>query len=229
MRFAITAQLASSRIAAVAAVWAGCSLLAGCGTAGRDYLNENDRLRSENLTLNRTVQKLQKTLDLRLKQIEVLEQQLGGATKVVGVEPSDIPRLVALEMGRLSGVIDTNSDGVNDTIRVYVRTVDQYGHFMRVMGPADIQVVSIDPGRDPVVLVDESLTAQQFEQAYRSGVTGTHYTLTVSLPASQGGEVKELIVKVVLTDAGSGVKISCQRVLSMGQTGRPGDMPDPSL
>ena len=65
-----------------------CLLASGCSSSPRDYLNENDRLRSENLTLNRTVQKLEKRLDLRLKQIDVLEQRLGGLSQVAGLDPS---------------------------------------------------------------------------------------------------------------------------------------------
>jgi len=197
----------------------GLGVAAGCHhTQSRQYLNENDKLRNENLSFRRTVQDLQTNQELHLAQIRSLEQQLGHTSHVEGVDPSDIPRVVSMAFGRLSGVIDTNGDGIDDTVRVYVRTLDQYGRFMPAIGPAEFQVVAIVPGQAPVSLANVNMTPQQFNQAYRSGLTGTHFTLQAPLGAvSQWQGVQRVVAKVTLTLAGSGVVVQFEKVMEIDE------------
>ena len=59
------------------AVCLGLGFSVGCQAGKRNYVNENDKLRSQNLNLTRTVTKLEKSLAMRLAQIDGLEQRLG--------------------------------------------------------------------------------------------------------------------------------------------------------
>ncbi len=195
-----------------------CIVAAGCQGGRGNYLNENDKLRSEVLNLKRTVEKLEKNLTMRVAQIETLEQRLDRSADTTNGAPSDIPSAVSVEFDRLSGSVDTDGDGTTDVLRLYVKTLDQHGRFLPAAGPAEAQVVSIRPGQSPQVLVNQSWTAQEFTEAYRTGATGTHFTLELSLPSHVAEAVDQATVKLSFTDALTGVQLSCQEVMEIRQT-----------
>ncbi len=171
-----------------------------------------DDLRKENLALTRQVAELEQALQDRQAHIGTLEQQLRGAQPVEG---ADVPRAVAISFDRFSGAVDTNSDTRDAVIRLYVRPRDQQGRFLPVSGTASLQAVAIRPQQEPVVVARQQLTTAQWDGAYRSGVTGTHYTLELPLPASLPRGVKELTVQVTLTDGATGVELSHQSVMAV--------------
>ena len=204
----------------VVAVCLGLGFSVGCQAGKRNYVNENDKLRSQNLNLTRTVTKLEKSLAMRLAQIDGLEQRLGHTVKVAGVTSSDIPRLVSVVFGRLSGAVDTNNDHVDDTLRLYVQTLDQHGRFIPVAAVAEVQVVMLCPGKPPVELTDRTWEPKAFEQSYRSSLAGTHYTLELPLLLDQPDAVDPVTVKLSLTDAATGVRLSCQQAVTINSEPR---------
>lgn len=186
------------------------AVVAGCGRSG-DFLNENDRLRSENLILTRQVEELESALQSRSAQVQTLEKQLGHVAAVSGVSPEDLPRVVEVRLGRLSGAVDRDKDGIDDTVRLYVLTLDQRGRFMPAIGPASVQLVVLTPGEPPVVVNEKDYTPKQFEKAYRSGFTGSHYSLEIELGAGMPHDVAEVNAKVIFTDAATGAEHGCER------------------
>ena len=100
-----------------------CLVAAGCRGKSGQYLNENDKLRSENLSLRHKVEKLEKDLVLRLAQVQTLENQLDASVAIEGVDASQVPQLVAVTFGRFTGAVDTSENGSHDLIRVYLKTL----------------------------------------------------------------------------------------------------------
>lgn len=176
---------------------------AGCSGTGR-VARENDRLRSDHMALERQIDSLKESLGLRLAQIKQLNQRPGLSARDSGAE---LVQLVDLRFDRYSGPIDTNSDGIDDTLRVYVRPVDQQGRFMLAVGEAKLQAVAIVAGRKPRIIVVHVFTAADFDKAYRSGITGTHYTLEQPLPARLPSDITTLTVVLAFTDAATGAKL----------------------
>lgn len=202
------------RVALPVMMAAGLSVLPGCikgrigGTMEADaVINE---LRQSNLDLQRQVQELQKTLEDRLAHIDTLNQQLKGAQPVAG---TDVPRAVAISFDRFSGAVDTDGDQRDDLLRLYVKPHDQRGRLIPVAGVASIQVVAIRPRQEPVQVARLEVDAAQWEQAYRSGITGTHYTLELPLPRPLPAKVSELTVQVVVTDGATGAELSHQAIV----------------
>ena len=171
---------------------------------------ENDRLRRSNLDLQRKVEKLEKAAQLRLKQISVLERRAAVAPEIPG---ADVPQLVAVRFGRYSGPVDTDHNGTNDTLRIYLRTEDQHGRFIVAAGRAQLQVVAINPGSEPRIVVGQTFEPPEFDMTYRSGLTGTHYTLELPIPDSSP---PNLTVSLTFTDAATGVQFRCQRAYELG-------------
>lgn len=204
-----------SRLLLCASMMASLTILPGCFSGrigGSTELDQViDELRQDNLALRRQVAELEQTLAGRQAYIEVLGQQLKGSQPVEGAQ---VPKAVSIEFDRFSGAVDTNGDKADDLLRVYVRPRDQRGRFLPVAGSASVQAVAIRQGQDPLVIASAVLTADQWEDAYRSGVTGTHYTLELPLPEKLPRGVRELTVQVVLIDGATGVELSHQAVMS---------------
>lgn len=172
----------------------------------RSFTNENDVLRAERLELQNAVAELNAKLGLREGELRALREQADGtAQPIEGVEP---PRLAGLVLGMYSGAIDTDGDGVYDALRVYARPVDQDGRQVTAAGKASVRLIATPDTGEPVTLLDRQYSAEQFHKAYRSGVTGTHYTLKAELPADPPTKATLL---VTLTDAVTGRPFAAQK------------------
>ena len=186
-------------------------LAVGCQRGPRNFENENDRLRAEVMKLQQQRDELQATLDRRLGELESLRQELdtGAATQPMrGAEP---PTLSALKMGRYSGGVDTDDDGIDEIIRVYLRPIDQKGRLLPVAGRANVKAVAIPETGDPRLLAERKYDPEAFENAWRSGFTGEHYTLQLQLPDDLPAELEQVTVRVTFTQARTGVELSTQQ------------------
>jgi hypothetical protein len=196
-------------------VWLACGIALGGCQGPRNYTNENDKLRRENLHLSTKVKELKSAAQRSESQTRVLEARMDRGAALPGVTLSDIPRVMAIEFSRFSGAVDTDGDGRDDVIRVYVRPVDHLGRFLPAIGPAAIQAVAILPDRQPEVLAQRKLSPKQFEASYRAGLTGSHFTLELPLPASWPGEVEQVTVKLTFTDAATGARHSHEQPMAI--------------
>jgi hypothetical protein len=201
-------------------------LLAGCpGRGPRDFENVNDQLRRENMELRRQLVDLEQTIERRMDQIHSLQQQL--ATEPPAVPEAELVQFTAVRIGRYSGVLDTTRDGSEDTLRVYVHTLDQHGRFMPANGRAEIQAVAVAPGREPVVLAERAFSPAEFTAAYRTGFTGTHYTLETPLQTAVPPGVDRATIVVRFTEARTGVSVTRDTVVPVRGARPP--LPEPSL
>lgn len=194
-------------------------MLPACG-GPRNFTNENDRLRKENLELKRTVETLQRDLKRRSLQIEQMEQastRPGLPAEVATVKASDLPKVTDIEFDRFTGSIDTNHDDIDDTLRVYLRTLDQRGRFLPAAGHAILQVVNIPSNGSPVEIARQVYPPKDFAEAYRTGIGGTHYTLELALPTNLGKGTHQFTVKVTFVDAATGQTFSNEQATKIRQ------------
>jgi len=169
-------------------------LLPGCGR--KSFKNANDELRAERQQLQQRVTELETQLEHRLGEIASLRARLDAdAAQLPGGEP---PLLSTVKFDRYTGPVDTDGDGRDDVIRLYVRTLDQRGRMLPVAARAVVQMVRITPGTDPATYLERAWEPAEFDAAYRTGFTGTHYTLELPL---DGAAPNELTVKLTLTAA----------------------------
>lgn len=194
---------------AVALVAAAAGTLPAC----RSNSSETDRLRGENIRLKTKVAELNQTLELRAAEIRILEDR--DPTRRSKVEGAQMPRTVGVSFGRFSGFYDSNGDGNDDTLRVYLLPVDQQGRFLPAAGRAVLQAVAIQPGQAPRVIIEKVFAPPEFSEAYRAGITGTHFTLEAALPADLPEDMKDATVKVTFTDAGTGGELAHEHPMSI--------------
>jgi hypothetical protein len=194
---------------------AALAALPGCKT---DFSNSSDRLREENLQLQNQVNILTKNIELRLAEVKTLEDQIDAKhSKIPGAQ---VPRLVKISFGRYSGLIDSDRDKLADTLRVYVVFEDQQGRFLPSAGKAVIQIVDIRPGQTPKTIAEASFDPKAVDQAYRSGITGTHYTFDVAVPNSLSEDIRTATVKMTFTEASTGVDITVEKDFDLSPISR---------
>jgi hypothetical protein len=181
-------------------------LIAGCGP--KNFENENDKLRRANMELKREIEQMRDKLDRQSGRIQTLQSRLAGPSQTQPLR--DAPTLSQIKLGRYSGSIDNDGDGTDDTVRLYVRTLDQRGRMLPVAAKAKIQVVHIPEEGEPRRLASKNYNGKAFDEAYRSSFTGEHYTLEVKLPDSVPETVDEVTVKVTLEHLSSGATFSKQ-------------------
>lgn len=205
-RGGVAAQLAAG-IALAVASWlhVGCRSHRIGGEIPPDQAIHD--LRREKAQLIREVEDLERKLELRVAQIDALEQQSEAASAHdPGGPREDLPMVVAIDFGRYSGPVDTDDDGQDDLIRIFVHTLDQEGRFLPVAGYADVQAVAMEPDRPPVVVSRRQINSAALNDAYRSSFMGTHYRIELTLPNEVAG--RQVTVKVSITDARSGATVS---------------------
>lgn len=186
-----------------------CLSLTGCGQQ-KSFANENDKLRAERLTLQQQIDELQNKLALREGELQATRRQLEDPLPPVqGVDP---PRLAGIVLGMYSGPIDLDGDAVYDALRVYVRPVDQHSRQVTAEGKARVRLIATPAGGDPSTLLDVVYEPSVFHAAYRSGVTGTHYTLKADLPADPPTQAT---LHVSLTDAATGRVFTAQKQVTL--------------
>ncbi len=183
----------------------GCSPRVGGSMSPDDALND---LRHENAELKDEVSQLEGKIELRLAEIEALMQELRAGEGAGAAVAADRPRAVTLKFARYSGGLDTNNDGRDDLVRVYLQPLDQQGRVLPVTGEATVTVARLEDG-EATVLVEKKWTSVELDAAYRSGLTGTYYTLETPLPEGIAADT-ELAVKATLVEQGSGVKLTRQ-------------------
>ena len=194
----------------------------GLGSAGcrlgapRDFRNENDRLRRENLELRREVEQLSEQLELRRGELANLRRQLDRA-EAESMPEAETPTLSRLRMGRYSGGVDTDGDGRDNLIRVYLQPLDQRGRVLPVAGRATMQAVAMIDDDQPQVLAQRTYEPDEFDRAWRSAFTGRHYTLELNLPPDTPPHVSEVNVRVTFTQARTGVEMSTQESFRIRQ------------
>ena len=196
-----------SRLAALLALTvlgtAGCRL----GGSGKSFVNENDTLRAENLELSRAIDAFQDRVQLLDAELSELRRDRQGDAPLPGAIP---PVLAALKFARYTGPIDTNGDGADDRVMLYLQPVDQLGRTRIVAARLNVQAVSLRADMPPQVLADRTYEPPEFDERWRTGLTGDHYSVEVDLPADLADDVKSLTVQLTLTEAGTGVVVEAQ-------------------
>lgn len=198
-----------------ALVWlamAGGLWLTGCtarvGGDGRSLAQHNDELRRDNLELRAQIDATQEQLALLESELRVYRDQSSTESAIPGVA---VPVFTAVELGRYSGPVDTDGDGRDDELRLYVKPTDQKGRTLVVPGRATVRLLRID-GESPEVLAEQSWEPAAWDEAYRSGFTGDHYSLAMPLPADGLADLDTLTVTVEIAEATRGTVRGAQAI-----------------
>jgi hypothetical protein len=184
--------------------------LTGCGP--KNFVNDNDRLREENLKLKQQVDELNEQMELRLGEIEGLRARAAGQRAIKDADP---PVLAKIEFERYSGAVDADSDGRDDLIRMYLTPLDHLGRLLPVAGRLKLQAVAIRDEGPPELLAERTYEPGEFDEAYRANLTGYHYTLELALPGAIDPAITSVTVKATLTEAVTGHVLTTEELVAV--------------
>jgi hypothetical protein len=184
--------------------------LTGCGP--KNFVNENDKLREENLKLKQEVGELNEQMELRLGEIEALRAKSAGERAIKDADP---PVLAKIEFGKYTGAFDTNDDGRDDLVRIYLTPLDHQGRMFPVAGRLKLQAVALKDDAPPALLATRTYEPAEFDDAYRANFTGYHYTLELKLPESLDPTITSATVKATFTEAVTGLVLSHEQIITI--------------
>lgn len=202
------------------------ALAVGCGAlllffllpaCRSNYLNENDRLRARVMELETQAADLKARTEAAEKrlEVEVQKQSAGQAELPEGVAP---PHTSRIEIIKPSRGADTDGDGQDDAVRIYLATYDQRNRFLQTLATATATIAAVPAGKEAVTVATKEIDAKEFDTAYRAG-GDAHYTLEIPItnPIPQG--VDQLTVTLKLTDLLTGATHETQKIVNFATGG----------
>ncbi len=189
-----------------------CVALPGC--RNQAVSRENERLREEVLSLEEQAWDL-----LRVNQ--ELRAELASTSpandpdQLVPEVREATPHLAQISIGRLTHVTDDDQDGLADSLVTYVDAVDGWSRPFQLIGSLAVSVLVVTPEGDPASIGFTHLGPLELRKAYRSGLTGTHYTVLVELGDQGEPATDQCIVRVEFFDALTGKRHSAHAALSL--------------
>ena len=190
--------------AAAGLLLAATTPLTGCrfGGDGKSFANENDELRAENLRLARAVEDFEGRARLLETELKTLREDRRGDAPLEGAV---VPVLSDLKFARYTGPIDSDDDGRDDRVMLYLQPTDQLGRTRIVAARLNVQAVALQAGQAPRVIADRTYEPPEFDAAWRTGLTGDHYSVQLDLPGDLPPELETITVQLTLTEAGTGI------------------------
>ncbi len=213
----------------------GCAFLvlqSGCfpksiGGSGESVHTVVRKLRLEREQLLQDKKVLEQTLAIRDREISALKDRLNGqSSKVPHVDSDYFPRVVQIKFNAFSGGVDKDHDGVDEFMRVYLVTLDQRGRFFPAVGRAKLVALHRRNGQKTLTVAEQSFEPKELNKTYRTGFLGSHYRLDVKFDPPLPSDAKDLTVKVVFTDAASGIDFEFTDLLVVKAPTRQAAKPD---
>jgi hypothetical protein len=200
--------------------WAFIVVLASC-SSGKRIAKANDALRLSNHELSQEVLALKRRNNELEIELQRLAQQQPEAASADILQ--NLPRIVEISIGRLSHVRDADRDGQLDSLLVYLQPVDGLGRFTQMVGTVEINAASVPSHGDPVSAGQATFAPRDVRDAYRSSLTGVHYTFEVPIelpaqspPGSDQGS-PSLFVRVTYHDGQTGHTLTAERSIPVNQ------------
>lgn len=184
------------------------SYLTGCSTILKDKedsktcLREREKLLKENHTLKEKLADLTYALELK-------EKQLANITAKQDL--TYLPKIVELKLGRLTGPIDKDNDGFDDTIVVYIKPLDSDGDPIKVTGSATIKLVSLE-GKNPRILSEITLGPEELHKMWINGLMSSYYKVYCPLKKQDSKRITTLIVYVNFTELSTGREFAAEKL-----------------
>lgn len=184
--------------------------LAACSSGPSRVASENDRLRAQQVDLEKQIRLLE---GRNAELIQQLQAASRGPATVSAEVAEATPHVVAISLGRLSHASDENTDGTYDSIMMYMEPVDGFGRFMQAVGTVTMHAAVLPADGPAQTIGQTSLGPKALRDAYRGSFGAPAYAL--SMPIKYPPDAAECTVRVVFTDAYTGEQFSNERVIDL--------------
>jgi len=166
-------------------------------------------------------------------QAEKLQQEKGSLTGDVERQKAEIERLRAqvrelstlkdkqtnpyelttVRIAKISNFFDTNRDGIQEKLVVYVQPVDTEGDIVKAAGAADVQLWNLNNPNGQALLGQWKVEPAELRKLWFDSLTTTGYRFTFDRPEAVGVFSKPLTIKVTFTDYLTGESFRAQQVI----------------
>ena len=184
--------------------------LSGCGSSLTS--DEADALRRKVLDL----EKMNLQMSLRTTELEAeLKRQSAGLDSLPLEIRENTPRVARLTIGRLSHARDDDDDGRSETLLIYVDPEDGFGRFVQLVGTLTVHAAILPADTDALTIGRFTLKPGPLRDAYRSGFSGTHYTIEFPIQLSPENSGQTCLVRVIFVDGHTGLEHSTEREIKL--------------
>lgn len=205
------------RAASLATLLTLAALLPACSSAR--IAKENDRLREENQLLKTQVDTLTATnaeLSAKLKELAEKPTAPMDADALAA-----LPRVASIEIANLTGFYPGDREKPATSIHIYLRPLDGRQRFTQAVGTiaaeaflfTDTVGIEEQSGATPRAQLARRLSPIDVREAYRSGLTGTHYEIELHLDKPLKDRNVSILVRAEFTDALTGVTHKVEKLV----------------
>ena len=169
--------------------------------------DEFETLSLERMKLKRQVEQLQKEnkdLKGRIEQLVALppEAKMEALT--------DLDRI---ELGRRTGLYDSDDDGRKDTLVVYIKPYDSTEDTVKASGNVKISLWDLKDEPEGAKLAEWQIAGARLKRAWAGTFLTNYYRLTLDAAQFLTGDEGELTLSVAFTDYIGGKVLTAQKVI----------------
>ncbi len=181
--------------------------LLGCGSPppGEGSSERIAQLQKERLELQAQIARLEQLTERLQGQVETL------AGLPAAVEKSYLYRLKQVKLSKYTGLYDQSGDNVADTLRVYLKPVDQDGDIVKAAGLVDVQLWSLEGSAQGAMIGQWRVEPPALRALWYGSLLTINYRLEFELPSAAVAVASPLTVTVQFTDMLSGKVFVQQR------------------
>ncbi|MCI0674491.1 MAG: hypothetical protein L0Y42_01810 [Phycisphaerales bacterium] len=181
----------------------------------KEVSKANNELRMKNVELQSQVDDLSR----RNKELQI---ELERSSAVPSTLPEDIrantPHVTAIKIDGISHVRDSDNDGRPDRLVIYLQPTDGRGRFTQLVGSVSVNAALVPADGEAQTVGRVTLNPAEVRDAYRSTITGIHYTIEVpiqlpDLPAGKGDQ--KLVASVAYDDGATGQRLTAERAINL--------------
>lgn len=195
------------------AVPAALAVLSACTAGGKMSASAaNDELRLKIIEKDTRITALEGERD-ELK-VKLAESQRVRESNLPQDALEALPRCTGVEIGTLSGFEPADPKVPAKSVVVYLSPRDGRARFVPIVGTLKVQAlilpatldqsVGAKPEEHVLAVVERTLGPAEVRDAYRSGLSGTHYAVEIPLAAPLADRAARVLFRVEFLDALTG-------------------------
>ena len=183
------------------------AMLAGCGNETQRSWKTLKDCAQNNAELSMQVQALESENILLAEQINTLSA-LDAAAQLEALDTLDKVRI-----GKRTGFFDKDDDSTNETLVVYLETLDTAQDYVKAVGAVKIQLWDLNAADDKAKSVEWILEPAELHPTWGGTIFAGYYRIKLPLETVRDSQ-KEYTLKITFTDYLSGKVLTDQKVLS---------------
>lgn len=182
--------------------------LLGCGSppSGDGSSERIARLQKERLELQREIERLEQLTERLQGQVDTL------AGLPEAVEKNYLYHLKQVKLSKYTGLYDQSGDNVADTLRVYLKPVDQDGDIVKAAGLVDVQLWNLEGSAQDAMIGQWRVEPPALRALWYASLLTINYRLEFELPSAAIAVASPLTVKMQFTDMLTGKVFVQQRI-----------------